>query len=61
MDRDMEDKQNYLRTEILEKNYDADEFVQYLVEKKGEDATDLDVWNFEELKKVILIIIEQKI
>jgi len=57
----MEDKQNYLRTEILEKNYDADEFVQYLVEKKGEDATDLDVWNFEELKKVILIIIEQKI
>lgn len=56
MDREMEDKQNYLRTEILEKNYDADEFVQYLVEKGGEDATDLDVWTFDELKKVIFFI-----
>jgi len=47
-----EEKQNYLRTEILEKNYDADEFLQYLVSKKGDDAADLDLWTFDELKKV---------
>lgn len=55
MDKEMEDKQNYLRKEILEKNYDADEFVQFLVEKKGEEATDLDIWLFEDLKKVYSI------
>jgi hypothetical protein len=52
MDKEMEDKQNYLRKEILEKNYDADEFVQFLVEKKGEEATDLELWSFIELKMV---------
>jgi len=51
----MEKKQNYLRTEILEKNHDADEFIQYLVEKRGEDATDLELWSFQDLKKVSFI------
>jgi D-ribose pyranose/furanose isomerase RbsD len=55
MDKEMEKKQNYLRTEILEKDYDADEFIQYLVEKRGEDATDLEMWSFEDLKKVSFI------
>lgn len=55
MDVEMEKKQNYLRTEILEKNHDADEFIQYLVEKRGEDATDLELWSFQDLKKVSFI------
>jgi hypothetical protein len=48
-----EDKQNYLRTEILEKDYDTDEFLQFLVSKKGEDAADLDLWTFDELKQAV--------
>ncbi len=48
-----EDKQNYFRTEILEKDYDNDEFLQFLVSKKGEDAPELDLWTFEELKQAV--------
>ena len=46
----LEEKQEYLRNKILANNYDADEFMTYLQEKKGEDGTDLNLWSFSELK-----------
>lgn len=52
MDSDREEKQNYLRTEILENDYDTEEFLNFLISKKGEDAADLDLWTFSELKLV---------
>jgi hypothetical protein len=52
MDSDRELKQNFLRTEILDKGYDPEEFLNFLITKKGDEASDLDVWNFQELKSV---------
>ena len=49
----IEEKQEYLRTNILENGYDADEFLSYLQEKKGEEGVDLNLWNFQELKLVV--------
>ena len=49
----LEEKQEYLRNKILANNYDADEFMTYLQEKKGEDGTDLNLWSFSELKKTV--------
>ena len=34
MENDLENKQMYLRTEILEKGYNAQDFFDYLVKKK---------------------------
>jgi hypothetical protein len=52
MDIEFEKKQNYLRSEILDKNYNPDTFIQYITQIKGEDATDLEIWTFDELEKV---------
>jgi len=49
----IEEKQEYLRNKILDNNYDADEFMAYLQEKKGEDGTDLNTWSFSELKLTV--------
>jgi hypothetical protein len=46
-------KQNYLRTEIVEKGLDSEQFINYLCEIKGEEAGDIDVWNMEELKEAV--------
>lgn len=50
---DIDIKQNYLRTEIIEKKCNPDEFLSYLISKKGENAADLDIWTMEELKIVV--------
>ena len=50
---DIEYKQNYLRTEIIEKQYDPEEFSKFLSEEKGETGLDLNNWTFEELKNVV--------
>ena len=55
MDNDMEReaKQNYLRENILEKEYDTNKFLEYLVSVKGENAHDVDVWTMDELMEVV--------
>ena len=50
---DIEYKQNYLRTEIIEKQYDPEEFSKFLSEEKGETGLDLNNWTFEELKNAV--------
>ena len=52
MENDTEEKQNFLRINVLEQGYDTELFVQLLVSKKGEEAADLDIWSFNELKAV---------
>ena len=47
-------KQNYLQEHILDKGYDTNDFLLYLTEvKHTENATNIDYWSLEDLKKVI--------
>lgn len=49
----IEEKQNYLRENILDKGYDGEKFMIFLTSKKGEEAGDLNIWSFEELKACV--------
>ena len=49
----LEEKQNYLRENVLEKGYDPNIFMEFLVSKKGEEAADLNVWTFDEIKATV--------
>ena len=53
MEESQEIKQSYLRKEILENNYDANLFLEFLITKKGEIASDINNWTIEELKEVV--------
>lgn len=44
-DATMEEKQSFLRETILEKGYDVNLFINFLIEKKGEDGADVGVWS----------------
>lgn len=46
------EKQKYLREHIIEKDYDAELFINFLEEKK-EDGANIDAWSFEELKAMV--------
>ena len=52
-DASQEEKQNFLREKILEKGYDTNQFVQFLIDKKGENGADVAVWTMVDLKKVV--------
>ena len=45
-----EEKQNYLRENILEKGYDGNTFVSFLIEKRGEEGADIANWSLPDLK-----------
>lgn len=49
----IEEKQEYLRQNILEKGYDANLFADYLITKKGEDGADIGSWSMEDLRNVV--------
>ena len=53
MEDEQEIKQSFLRKEILEKNYDANVFLEFLITKKGEIASDINNWTIEELHNVV--------
>ena len=48
----IEKKQKYLRDEILNKNYDAEEFSEF-ISKYKENGLDLSNWTFDELKDAV--------
>ena len=52
-EQEMEEKQNYLRENILNKGYDANEFVQFLQSKKGEAASDISNESMRDLHLVV--------
>ena len=54
MEDEQEQKQLFLRKEILEQNYDPQNFINFLTSKKGETAADINNWTLEELKKVVI-------
>ena len=43
MDSDIEQKQNLLKEEIIDKNYDQEQFIQFCLVKK-ENGDDLTQW-----------------
>ena len=57
---DIEQKQNFLRENILNKGYVAEEFMSYLNTKKGEKGLDLVNWTMEELEETVSEFIEIK-
>ena len=61
MEKDLQEKQAYLRENVLEKGYDADEFMSFLKSKKGENGLDLNNWTLNELKNSVKFFILQKI
>ncbi len=52
-DSTQEEKQNFLRENILEKGYDANLFVEFLIGKKGEEGADVGNWTMNDLQKVV--------
>ena len=50
---EIEQKQQYLRKEIVEQNYNQEEFSQYLSTVKGEDEVNLENWTMDELKNAV--------
>ena len=48
-----EAKQNYLRENILDKGYDAEDFAAFLKSKKGELGVKLGLWTLSELKLAV--------
>lgn len=59
MSSDTEFKQNYLRKEILEKNYNPSEFIEYLNSKLN-IGDNLDLCTIDELKEVVQGYIQLK-
>ena len=52
-DDDLNAKQSFLRENILEKGYDAEDFMRLLQSKKGESGLDLKSWTMKELKEAV--------
>ena len=50
IDQLTEEKQNYLRENILEKGYDGNTFVAFLIEKRGEEGAEIANWSLPDLK-----------
>ena len=60
MNESIQEKQAYLREKVLEKAYDADEFMSFLQLKKGENGLDLNNWTMNELKNIVNEFIHNK-
>ena len=52
-DSSQEEKQNFLRENILDKGYDTNMFVDFLMGKKGEEGADIGNWSMNDLKIVV--------
>ena len=53
MSESIEQKQFYLRAEIIEKGYPPEEFTNFMANLKGEVSLDLENWSFNELQQVV--------
>ncbi len=51
--KEIEEKQNFLRNEIMNQSYDPQKFSDYISNLK-ENGTDLNNWTLEELTKVVM-------
>ena len=53
IDKETQEKQNYLRVNIMDAGYDANAFVEFLMGKKGEAGADVGNWSLHDLKNVV--------
>ena len=52
VDKEFNEKKELLKTEIIDKKYDLDKFIQFCIGKK-ENGDDLSLWTIPELKEII--------
>ena len=52
-DATIEEKQGFLRETILDNGYDANQFMQFLIDKKGEEGADVSNWLMNDLQAVV--------
>jgi len=53
INQETQEKQNYLRQNIMEAGYDVNAFVEFLMGKKGEAGADVANWSLPDLKNVV--------
>jgi hypothetical protein len=53
MSDDTEQKQLYLRNEIIDQGYSPDEFSNFISNEYGDKGLDVESWSFEDLKKIV--------
>ena len=53
MSESLEEKQQFLNQEIIQQNYDANEFSAFISGIRGEETVDLENWSLEDLKAVV--------
>ena len=53
MEDELNEKQSFLRENILEKGYDPEDFMKLLQNKKGELGLDLASWSMDELREAV--------
>jgi hypothetical protein len=53
MSDNLEEKQQYLRSEIIEQGYNPNDFSDYMASIRGENALDLELWTFSDLQNVV--------
>lgn len=56
----IDEKQSYLRKEILEKGFDGEQFLSYLQSIKGPNADDLSLWKMEDLQIAVFKFISSQ-
>lgn len=59
IDENTEEKQNYLRNEILDKGYDGQKFSEFFLKKAGTEGGDLDLTHFN-MNEIIQTVKEFK-
>ena len=52
-EEEIQEKQNYLRQNIMDAGYDTQAFVEFLIDKKGEAGADVANWSLPDLKNVV--------
>ena len=58
IDKSIEQKQEYLRENVLEKGYEADLFADFLVSKRGEEGSDISSWSMNDLRQAVMEFIQ---
>ena len=53
MSESVEEKQEFLRNEIIDKGYNPEEFSSYMCNLKGEEGLDLEKWSISELQTLV--------
>lgn len=53
MEENLEYKQQYLRSEIIDQGYNPDDFSEFMSNKRENEELNLELWSFKDLKNVV--------